>query len=219
MPHSGVQLKLDRSGRRHRRSAARPRSARARTTCWPRCVAEVLGIDPFDIRVVTGDTDLTPVDLGSLLEPRDADDGQRRDPGGRARARAARRGGRRRSSSVPPDRARVRRAPRVRRRGPEQRRDASPRRCMLAEAKFGTLGTTGSLHAAALAGQVQGRAASARRPPTRTPRRRRGRGRSRDRLDPRAEGLDRARHRPRAQPGAGARAGRGQRLHGRSARR
>ena len=28
-------------------------------------VAEILGIDPFDIRVVTGDTDLTPVDLGS----------------------------------------------------------------------------------------------------------------------------------------------------------
>ena len=27
--------------------------------------AEVLGIDPFDIRVVTADTDLTPVDLGS----------------------------------------------------------------------------------------------------------------------------------------------------------
>src|SRR5207248_9887544 len=29
------------------------------------CVAEVLGIDPIDIRAVTGDTDLTPVDLGS----------------------------------------------------------------------------------------------------------------------------------------------------------
>src|SRR5262249_21186415 len=29
------------------------------------CVAEVLGIDPLDIRAVTGDTDLTPVDLGS----------------------------------------------------------------------------------------------------------------------------------------------------------
>src|SRR5260370_25546581 len=28
-------------------------------------VAEVLGIDPFDIRVITADTDLTPVDLGS----------------------------------------------------------------------------------------------------------------------------------------------------------
>src|SRR5213078_1467500 len=26
---------------------------------------EVLGIDPFDIRVITADTDLTPVDLGS----------------------------------------------------------------------------------------------------------------------------------------------------------
>jgi 4-hydroxybenzoyl-CoA reductase subunit alpha len=29
------------------------------------CVADVLGIDPFDVRAVTGDTDLTPVDLGS----------------------------------------------------------------------------------------------------------------------------------------------------------
>ena len=28
-------------------------------------MAEVLGIDPFDVRAVTGDTDLTPVDLGS----------------------------------------------------------------------------------------------------------------------------------------------------------
>src|SRR5205085_12265645 len=28
-------------------------------------VAEILGIGPFDIRVVTADTDLTPVDLGS----------------------------------------------------------------------------------------------------------------------------------------------------------
>ncbi|MGD9906065.1 MAG: xanthine dehydrogenase family protein molybdopterin-binding subunit, partial [Vicinamibacterales bacterium] len=30
------------------------------------CVAEVLGIDPHDVRPVTGDTDLTPVDLGSF---------------------------------------------------------------------------------------------------------------------------------------------------------
>jgi len=28
-------------------------------------VAEVLGIEPFDVRAITGDTDLTPVDLGS----------------------------------------------------------------------------------------------------------------------------------------------------------
>lgn len=64
MPHSGVQLKLDRGGG---------------VTVFCGCteigqgsddvlvglVAEVLGIDPFDIRCVTGDTDLTPVDLGS----------------------------------------------------------------------------------------------------------------------------------------------------------
>ena len=64
MPHSGVQLKLDRSGG---------------VTVFCGCseigqgsddvlvalVAEVLGIEPFDVRCVTGDTDLTPVDLGS----------------------------------------------------------------------------------------------------------------------------------------------------------
>ena len=64
MPHSGVQLKLDRSGR---------------ITVFCGCtdvgqgsddvlvgiVAEILGIDPIDVRCVTGDTDLTPVDLGS----------------------------------------------------------------------------------------------------------------------------------------------------------
>ncbi|MDQ3698134.1 MAG: molybdopterin-dependent oxidoreductase [Gemmatimonadota bacterium] len=64
MPHSGVQLKLDRSGG---------------VTCFcgsidigqgsdsvlAYIVAEVLGIEPDDVRVVTGDTDLTPVDLGS----------------------------------------------------------------------------------------------------------------------------------------------------------
>ena len=64
MPHSGVQLQADRGGG---------------VTVFCGCteigqgsddvlvamVAEVLGIEPFDIRCVTGDTDLTPVDLGS----------------------------------------------------------------------------------------------------------------------------------------------------------
>ena len=50
--------------RRHRRSAARPRSARARTTCSAYVVAEVLGLSPWT-SACTGDTDLTPVDLGS----------------------------------------------------------------------------------------------------------------------------------------------------------
>jgi 4-hydroxybenzoyl-CoA reductase subunit alpha len=64
MPHSGVQIKLDRSGA---------------VTVYCGCtdvgqgsddvlvslVAEVLGIATIDVRCVTGDTDLTPVDLGS----------------------------------------------------------------------------------------------------------------------------------------------------------
>jgi 4-hydroxybenzoyl-CoA reductase alpha subunit len=64
MPHSGVQIQLDRSGS---------------VTVFCGCteigqgsddvlvatVAEVLGIEPFDVRCVTGDTGVTPVDLGS----------------------------------------------------------------------------------------------------------------------------------------------------------
>jgi hypothetical protein len=47
------------------RSAAAPTSARAATDVLGWIVGEVLGIDPLGIKVVTGDTDLTPVDLGS----------------------------------------------------------------------------------------------------------------------------------------------------------
>ena len=64
MPHSGVQLKLDRSGG----VAAFCGSTdigQGSDSVLAYCVAEVLGIEPLDIRVVTGDTDLTPVDLGS----------------------------------------------------------------------------------------------------------------------------------------------------------
>ena len=64
MPHSGVQLKLDRSGG----VAAFCGSTdigQGSDSVLAYCVAEILGIEPIDIRVVTGDTDLTPVDLGS----------------------------------------------------------------------------------------------------------------------------------------------------------
>ena len=64
MPHSSVQLKLDRSGG----VAAFCGSTdigQGSDSVLAYCVAEVLGIEPLDIRVVTGDTDLTPVDLGS----------------------------------------------------------------------------------------------------------------------------------------------------------
>jgi 4-hydroxybenzoyl-CoA reductase subunit alpha len=64
MPHSGVQLKLDRSGGVTAFCGA-TEIGQGSDDVLVACVAEVLGIDPHDIRPVTGDTDLTPVDLGS----------------------------------------------------------------------------------------------------------------------------------------------------------
>jgi CO/xanthine dehydrogenase Mo-binding subunit len=64
MPHSGVQLKLDRSGGVTTFCGA-TEIGQGSDDVLVACVAEVLGIEPIDIRAVTGDTDLTPVDLGS----------------------------------------------------------------------------------------------------------------------------------------------------------
>jgi 4-hydroxybenzoyl-CoA reductase subunit alpha len=64
MPHSGVQLKLDRSGGVTVFCGA-TEIGQGSDDVLVGLVAEVLGIDPFDVRAVTGDTDLTPVDLGS----------------------------------------------------------------------------------------------------------------------------------------------------------
>ena len=64
LPHSGVQLKLDRSGGVTAFCGA-TEIGQGSDDVLVAAVAEVLGIDPFDIRAVTGDTDLTPVDLGS----------------------------------------------------------------------------------------------------------------------------------------------------------
>jgi 4-hydroxybenzoyl-CoA reductase alpha subunit len=64
MPHSGVQLKLDRSGGVTAFCGA-TEIGQGSDDVLVGCIAEILGIDPFDIRAVTGDTDLTPVDLGS----------------------------------------------------------------------------------------------------------------------------------------------------------
>src|SRR5207342_3903126 len=64
MPQSGVQLKLDRSGGVCVMCGSTD-IGQGSDSILASIVAEVLGIDPFDIRIVTGDTDLTPVDLGS----------------------------------------------------------------------------------------------------------------------------------------------------------
>lgn len=64
LPHSGVQLKLDRSGAVTAFSGA-TEIGQGSDDVLVACVAEVLGVETQDVRAVTGDTDLTPVDLGS----------------------------------------------------------------------------------------------------------------------------------------------------------
>ena len=64
MPHSGVQLKFDRGGGVSIFCGA-TEIGQGSDDVLASIVAEVLGIDPFDVRLFTGDTDLGPVDLGS----------------------------------------------------------------------------------------------------------------------------------------------------------
>ncbi len=64
MPHSGVQIKLDRSGA-VTVYCGTAEVGQGSDDVLVGLVAEVLGLEPIDIKCVTGDTDLTPVDLGS----------------------------------------------------------------------------------------------------------------------------------------------------------
>src|SRR3989449_3361397 len=64
MPPAGVQLKCDRGGG-VTVFCGSTEVGRGSDSILAYIVAEVLGMDPFDIAVVTADTDLTPVDLGS----------------------------------------------------------------------------------------------------------------------------------------------------------
>jgi 4-hydroxybenzoyl-CoA reductase subunit alpha len=64
MPHSGVQIKVDRGGGVAVFCGSTD-IGQGSDSILAYIVAEELGIEPKDIRVVTADTDLTPVDLGS----------------------------------------------------------------------------------------------------------------------------------------------------------
>lgn len=64
MPHSGVQLKLDRSGG-VAVFCGETEIGQGSDSVLAACVAEILGIELLDIRLCVADTDLTPVDLGS----------------------------------------------------------------------------------------------------------------------------------------------------------
>ena len=64
MPHSGVQIKIDRGGGVAVFCGSTD-IGQGSDSVLAYVAAEELGIEPEDIRVVTADTDLTPVDLGS----------------------------------------------------------------------------------------------------------------------------------------------------------
>jgi 4-hydroxybenzoyl-CoA reductase subunit alpha len=64
IPHSGVQLLLDRSGSVTAFCGA-AEVGQGSDNVLALLVAEVLGLHPHDVKVVTGDTALGPVDLGS----------------------------------------------------------------------------------------------------------------------------------------------------------
>jgi len=64
LPHSGVQLLLDRSGQVTVYCGA-TEIGQGSDDVLAAIVAEVLGIDTDEVRCVTGDTGMTPVDLGS----------------------------------------------------------------------------------------------------------------------------------------------------------
>lgn len=64
MPHSGVQIRLDRGGGITVFCGSID-IGQGSDSILAFAVAEEFGVDPADIRVVTADTDLTPVDLGS----------------------------------------------------------------------------------------------------------------------------------------------------------
>jgi len=64
MPHSGVQIRLDRGGGITVFCGSSD-IGQGSDSILVYAVAEEFGVNPAEIRVVTGDTDLTPVDLGS----------------------------------------------------------------------------------------------------------------------------------------------------------
>src|SRR6202045_2980727 len=68
MPHSGVQLEFDRGGGVTLFCGA-TEIGQGSDDVLASIVAEVLGLDTFDIRLYTGDTDLGPVHLGSYSSP------------------------------------------------------------------------------------------------------------------------------------------------------
>jgi 4-hydroxybenzoyl-CoA reductase subunit alpha len=138
MPQSGVQLLLDRSGQVTLFCGA-TEIGQGSDDVLAAIVAEVLGIDPLEVRCVTGDTGMTPVDLGSyssrvtLMAGNAAIQAAQKLKGMLAEAAAE-------ELEVAPERVSFS-SGRV---SFESRSLAFAEAVVLAEAKFGTLGAVGS---------------------------------------------------------------------------
>jgi 4-hydroxybenzoyl-CoA reductase subunit alpha len=141
MPHSGVQLKLDRGGG-VTIFCGSSEIGQGSDDVLAAIVAEVLGLETFDIRIYTGDTDLGPVDLGSyssrvtLMAGNAAIQAANRAKDMLAEAVAER-------LAVPKDRLRFADKHVFDSAAPEKRIAFQEAVC-LAEARFGTIGTVGS---------------------------------------------------------------------------
>jgi 4-hydroxybenzoyl-CoA reductase subunit alpha len=141
LPHSGVQLKLDRSGGVTAFCGA-TEVGQGSDDVLVNIVAEILGIDPIDVRYVTGDTDLTPVDLGSYSSRVTLMMGNAAiEAAGRARDLLAIAVGK--TLGVPKDRL-VFAGRRVFDAEDPDKGVSFPEAVIAAETEFGTLGTTGS---------------------------------------------------------------------------
>jgi len=153
MPHTGVQLKLDRGGGVVV-FCGEIDIGQGSDTVLAQVVAEVLGVDPLDIRIVFGDTDLTPVDLGSyssrvtLMMGNAAIQAAERARELLAKAAAAK-------LEVPVERLGFA-AGRVFDVENPERGMAFAEAVVLAEARFGTLGTVGSYTPPPSAGKYRG---------------------------------------------------------------
>ena len=141
LPHSGVQLKLDRGGG-VTVFCGSSEIGQGSDDMLAAIVAEVLGIDTFDIRVYTGDTDLGPVDLGSYSSRVTIMAGNAAlQAAERAKAMIAEAVGLK--LEVPKEQVRFADHQVYDANDPERRMSFQNAIC-LAEAKFGTLGTVGS---------------------------------------------------------------------------
>ncbi len=141
LPHSGVQLKLDRGGGVTAFCGSTD-IGQGSDSVLAYVVAEELGVEVEDVHVVTADTHLTPVDLGSYSSRVTLMTGN-------AAIQAARRlkplllDEAAQKLEVPVDRLRMARRRIFDRENPEVAMDFAEA-VVLAEAKYGTLGSTGS---------------------------------------------------------------------------